>query len=282
LKAVRQVIIDSGICRNEVNRRGRYILRAFKWAVGEEMVPPSVHHGLKAVQGLRRGQANVRESEPVRPVADAFVDAIQPHVSRQVWAMIEMQRLTGMRPGEAVSMRTMDVDTTGEVWSYVPAEHKTEHHGKERRVYIGPAAQAVLRPWLRTDLAAYLFQPKEAEAERAVALRAARKSPVQPSQRDRRKHRRVKAPGDVYTVDSYRRAITYGIRKANRERSLAELPEIPNWHPNQLRHNAATLLRKKFGLDVTRAVLGHSSADVTAVYAEMDMAKAAEAMAQVG
>ena len=64
------------------------------------MIPPSVHHGLKAVSGLRRGRADVRESEPVRPVPDAFVDAIRPHVSRQVWAMVELQRLSGMRPGE--------------------------------------------------------------------------------------------------------------------------------------------------------------------------------------
>ena len=56
-------MIDSGLCRNEVNKRVRHVLRAFKWAVGEEMVPPSVHHGLRAVSGLRRGQSNVRESE---------------------------------------------------------------------------------------------------------------------------------------------------------------------------------------------------------------------------
>ena len=71
-------MIDSGLCRNEVNRRVRHDLRAFKWAVGEEMVPPSVHHGLQAVPGLRRGRADVRESEPVKPVPDAFVDAVRP------------------------------------------------------------------------------------------------------------------------------------------------------------------------------------------------------------
>jgi integrase len=100
LKAVRQAMIDSGLCRNEVNKRIRRIARLFKWAVGEAMVPPSVHHGLQAVSGLRRGRADVRESEPVKPLPDAFVDAIRPYISQQVWAMIELQRLTGMRPGE--------------------------------------------------------------------------------------------------------------------------------------------------------------------------------------
>src|SRR5206468_1362014 len=105
LKAVRQAMIDSGLCRNEVNKRTGRVVRLFKWAVGEAMVPPSLHHGLVAVSGLRRGRADVQESEPVKPVPDAFVDAIRPHVSRQVWAMIQLQRLSGMRPQEVSCMR---------------------------------------------------------------------------------------------------------------------------------------------------------------------------------
>jgi hypothetical protein len=99
LKTVRQAIIETGICRNEVNRRVRIIVRAFKWALAEGMIPPSVHHGLQAVSGLRRGRCDVRETEPVRPVPDAFVDAVRPHVSRRIWAMVELQRLSGMRAG---------------------------------------------------------------------------------------------------------------------------------------------------------------------------------------
>ena len=49
---------------------------------------------------------------------------------------------------------------------------------------------------------------------------------------------------------------------------------VPRWHPHQLRHNAATWLRKEFGLDVARVILGHSSPVVTEVYAEMDREKA--------
>ncbi len=100
LKSVRAAMIESDLCRTEVNKRVRHILRLFKWAVENEMVPAHTHYGLKAVSGLRRGRTEARESQPVRPVPDEFVDAIRPHTSRQVWAMIELQRLTGMRPGE--------------------------------------------------------------------------------------------------------------------------------------------------------------------------------------
>ena len=52
LKAVRQAMIASDLCRNEVNKRIGRTVRIFKWAVGEGMVPISLHHGLKAVAGL--------------------------------------------------------------------------------------------------------------------------------------------------------------------------------------------------------------------------------------
>ena len=39
----------------------------------------------------------------IRPVVDADVEAVRPFVSRQVWAMIELQRLTGMRSGEVTN-----------------------------------------------------------------------------------------------------------------------------------------------------------------------------------
>jgi hypothetical protein len=62
LKAVRQAYIDADLCLNEVNRRTSHVVRFFKWAVENELVPPSVHHGLKAVSGLRKGRSGVRET----------------------------------------------------------------------------------------------------------------------------------------------------------------------------------------------------------------------------
>ena len=55
-----------------------------------------------------------------------------------------------------------------------------------------------------------------------------------------------------------------------------------HWHPHQLRHNAATFLRKEFGLETARIILGHRSAAITEVYAELDQQKAMEAIVRVG
>ena len=282
LKAVRQAMIDAGLCRNEVNKRTGRIVRLFKWAVGEGIVPPSLHHGLIAVSGLRRGRADVRESEPVKPVPDAFVDAIRPHVPPQLWAMVELMRLSGMRPQEVCLMRTIDIDRSGRVWIFTPETHKTEHHGRERRIYLGPTAQEILRPWLRMELTAYLFSPREAMQHRLAERRRNRKSKVQPSQKNRSKAKPKRKPGERYDTRSLYHAVAYGIRKAQDAAKKAGERPIADWHPNQLRHNAATRLRREFGLDVARAVLGHSSPVVTEVYAELDGAKAAEAMERVG
>lgn len=91
--------------------------------------------------------------------------------------MIEIQRLTGMRPGEVCLMRPCDIDIMGRIWVFTPASHKLEHHGKDRQVYLRPQAQVLLRRWLRPELTAYHFSPAEATAERKSALRAGRKTP---------------------------------------------------------------------------------------------------------
>jgi hypothetical protein len=57
----------------------------------------------------------------VTPVPDENVDAVRPFVGRQVGAMIEHQRLTGMRPGEVAVMRTIDVTMVGDMWKYAPS-----------------------------------------------------------------------------------------------------------------------------------------------------------------
>jgi integrase len=273
LKAARQVMIDSGLARSTINQRVGRIVRLFKWAASEELVPVSVYLGLKCVSGLSKGRTQAREPAPVQPVADETIEAIMPHVARQVRAMIELQRLTGRRPGEVVIMRACDLDTSGEVWIFTPPAHKTTHLGRERRICLGPRAQDVVRPWLRAVSTEYLFSPKEAMAEFRAEQRRNRTTTLYPSQRARgRKPDPKRRLGARYTVQSYHHAIGYGCRKAG----------VPPWHPNQLRHSAATTLRKKFGLDAARVILGHSSPAVTEIYAEIDGEKARKVAAEIG
>jgi len=131
----------------------------------------------------------------------------------------------------------------------------------------------------------------EAEAQRHAVMRANRKTRVQPSQQNRRKPDPEKFPGDRYDTDAYRRAIEYAIAAANRAvakvaeaegREVSENDLIPHWHPHQLRHTAATIVRREMGLDAAWALLGHRSLGITDTYAELDQAPAVEAARKLG
>jgi len=146
------------------------------------------------VAGLLRGREGARETEPVKTVPEAHVAAVLPYVSMPVRAMIELQGLTGMRPGEVASMRGMDIDRTGIVWLFRPHRHKTVYHSHERVIPLGPQATAVLRPWLGEDPAAFLFSPAAAVAARNSERRLGRKTPMTPSQVRRKPKRDPKRP----------------------------------------------------------------------------------------
>ena len=80
---------------------------------------------------------------------------------KNVAAIVRLMLLTGARPGEACILRACDLNTSGSVWEYRPSVHKTQHHDRERIVFIGPKAQEVVKPWLTTNLTAYLFSPRD-------------------------------------------------------------------------------------------------------------------------
>jgi integrase len=184
LKAVRNLMVrgythpkygpQEALSRGVVNARCRRIVRVFKWAVSEELVPESVWSALRTVRGLEKGRTDAREAPPVAPVALAHVEATLPFLNRHTAAMARLQLLTGMRPGEVCIMRASDIDRAGPVWLYRPRRHKTKHRGKERVIALGPRAQEVLLPFLGLDLTAYLFSPAAADAERRAGLAARR------------------------------------------------------------------------------------------------------------
>ena len=137
LRAVQAEMVRRGWCRTNINKQVSRVRTVFKWATSHELIPPAVYHALATVEGLRRGRTDAPDHAEVRPVPEAYVNAVLPFVSRQVGAMIRLQLLTGMRPGEVVIMRGADIDTTGKLWVYAPAEHKTAHHGHARTIYLG-------------------------------------------------------------------------------------------------------------------------------------------------
>jgi integrase len=140
-------MVNARLARSTINGRMARIRRLFNWAAAEELLPASIPQSLSMVEGLRKGETDAAESEGVKPVSDAEFQIILPHLPEVVADMARLQRLTGCRPGEVCALRPCDVDRSGDIWLYRPADHKTAHRGRDHVVFIGPKAQAVLRPY---------------------------------------------------------------------------------------------------------------------------------------
>lgn len=272
LLEVRAEMVRLGWSRTFVNAAAGIIKGLFRWGAEMELVPGETAYRLAGVRRLRRFEQGVRESEKVRPVPLRDLAKTLRQLPRQVADLARLQYLTAMRPGEAAALRPCDLDRSGRVedvgtfpgvWVYeVPAEaNKTAHHDIRRVVFLGPRAQALVRPYLdRRQPGEPLFSPAEVYAEtmqalgRPVAQRASRN------------------PGNRYSTSSYGHIVAKAAGRAG----------VPAWAPNQLRHLRATQIRRRFTRDHSQAVLGHSRLGVTDLYAEIDLGKAAEVMRRMG
>lgn len=294
LKAVRQLLIDgyehpkygpqSALARGVINKRVNRMRRMFRWAVENDPLPGAVHQSLLAIEGLRQGRSEARETAPVLPVARSVVEETLPHLRPPVADMVRLQLESGMRPGELVIMRPIDIDMTGKVWLYRPQSHKGAYRGLTRVVPLGPTAQAIIRRHLTTDTQAYLFSPKQDDEQRQAERRGERKTPLWPShlraQAAKKKRKPKRRPKHCYCVASYARSIAKAIKLHNDGKPAGEY--ILHWHPHQLRHTRALALKREAGLDVARAVLGHKCPAITEHYATLDIATASEVMARIG
>lgn len=266
LLAVQQRYIELKYSRSVVNKHVNDLRTVFKWGVSREFVDPMVLVGLQSVRAVHRGEAVDRPK--VTTVSDAHVSAIQDHVSAPVWAMIQLQIHTGMRPSEVCRMRTVDVNTNDQdlpesvrplCWSYRPEEHKTAHRSKSRLILIGPQAQKILAGWMKADRPKeFIFQPRDG------LLKSKKLTFTDKTIPSRLKER--------YSPRNYGSAIYHACITAG----------IPSWGPNRLRHNAATTLRRLYGIEIARVILGHASLTTTQIYAEIDVERAAKAMIESG
>jgi integrase len=281
------------LSRRYVNRLVSVVRSAWAWAATEDLVPADVAMSLRLLPGLRKGRGG-RELPRVTDVDPAHVAATLPELNLHVRAMVELQQLAGMRPGELCHFRRRDlsvskaervplpetskkltaIDAEGTlVWVAIPESHKTLWRGRKPRVVVlGPKAQAILRPFLEgRGPDDFLFSPREA----SDAWRAAN---------DRRAvYGQGREPGEHYTTASYGRSIGYAVERINRRRREADPAAelLPHWRPYQLRHSAATEIAEEFDRSTASAVLGNSM-DVIDLYCEQEVRKAARAAAAMG
>lgn len=292
LKTVRQRFIDAGHSRKFINHNIQRIIRVFRWGVSEGNIRPEIPQALAMVAGLRKGHTSASESRPVRPAKDELVDATIPCLPPVVQAMVELQRITGMRPGELVIVRPCDIDRSGDVWEYRPETHKNSNREQDRIVYFGPRCQEILRPYLLRAADSYCFSPAESESRRRAERSEARKTPLSCGNTvgSRRVQKPKRTAGGRYTTESYLYAVRRACDRANpvpdaiqdEPLAVAKWRSEHRWSPNQLRHALATRVRREFDIDAAKTLLGHSQLSTTGIYAEQDRRRAVEVAKLIG
>ena len=237
--AVRDAMVRSGLARVTVNGYvGIITNRMMPWALDEGLIRAQVKAELSQVMPLKRGRSAAREMPPVRPVGDEAIQAAQKHMTPNTAVMVAVHRLTRMRPDEMCAMR----------WIYRPRHHKNEWRGQCRVILIGPKARAILDRHRATE---YPFSPVAATYERIMELRKSRTSPFYPCRDEnysRADPHATRKPRERWTTGGYTKTIQAACRRAC----------IDPWSANRLRHVFATEVRRRFGLEACRAVLGHS------------------------
>jgi integrase len=227
LRALRDAMVAHGLNRSTVNKYLGAVRHCWRWAVAEELVPPSVLEGLRAVPNFPRGRG-AKETPRVPPVPEALLEQTLPILEAHVRALAVFQAATGCRPGEAVCLRPCDLERAVTPWLYTPWTWKTEHKGGERRIWVGPRARAAVLPYLDAC--------------------ATPESWAFPSPR---------FPGQHLAEASYWGHLARACRRHG----------LPHFTPNQLRHLRGTTARREGGLEAAQAVLGHEDIGTTQIYA---------------
>jgi len=186
-------------------------------------------------------------------------------------------RFSNCRAEDVVTMRGCDLTMKGDLWEYRPASHKNQWREEasdihKRVVYLGRRCQEVIRPFLKSDLQAYFFSPREGRAEYQAQRAAQRKTEPTPSELRRpRKKNPKNAPRDHYDVNSFQQSIRKACRKEG----------VPVWTVLEVRHTRATEVREEYGVEGAAASLG-DTVEAAQIYAEQNKKLARRIASEMG
>lgn len=230
--------------REGVNKKLKAARRIAKWGVSCRLCPPSLFDILKAVEGLKHGQARAKEGDKRKAcTVEQFelTAELMPEYGR--WALW-LLRWSGARPSEVLTLKSDEltkVDENGEtLYRADKADHKNAGKGKDRAIYFSPPVVALLDELIAatTPEDPYLFSMARVAASEPGLFRAAK-------------------PGAAcLTFDLLAGWVT----------RYAKLAEVDHWTPYQLRHLRSTEIANFAGKEAAQAAAGHSQATMTDTY----------------
>jgi site-specific recombinase XerD len=285
-KDVIKRLINEGLSISTVNDYIARVKHMFRWGVSEELVGEPLQRRLDTVSSEHQGRSEAKPKRIVQAIADDIVEKTIPRMPVIVQSMVQLQRLTGMRPAEVCQIRPCDITRKDDMWLYSPYQHKTQHHGKTRTIVLGAKARELLNPFMDGEPELFCFNPKRSREIQLAKRSSARVVPL--SCGNRPKKRRKLNGGPHYDVHSYRRAIhracdlVFKPEQKLQGDELKQWQSAHRWSPNQLRHALAEEVQSIGDIEAVAAVLGHSKIDTSKIYAKHNLKLAIDTMRQIG
>lgn len=245
----RDGLITRGLLRPTINQWCGWVRGMFRWAASEGHVSSLVPAGLAAMEPLRYARSSARERVCQPLLTRESIIAVLAHAGSVVAAMVEVQWVAGMRPGELVRMRWQDVAEVDGLLVYQPDRHKLQHYGRSRIVALPPLCRDLM-----LGAAPGRSAISGAICGEGVCTRTGWVF------RTRR--------GGPYTVCSYAQAVRRACRRAG----------VGAWSPGRLRRSSATYARRVGDAETAQRLLGHATVDMTERYFDLAACDSMQAM----
>ena len=248
------------------------------FGVGRGLMPLSCKIAIDALPNITTSEYPQLKDPVVREAAD--VDDVRQtmlHLNYMIQTMVMVSMATGMRPMELCNLRWTEIDRSGKLWEFIPANHKTEKKGKSRIVYFRPEVQTLLRRWQSSRPLKgndYLFTGRESWILGRLKMLGEKTTMQEMIDASAGKH----FTEDGVRTRVFRQAITNGCKRAG----------VPRWTPYQMRHFYATEMLKTLSnqyadggvineamIEGVAALLGHSDIRTTRRYTGASNALAA-------
>ncbi|HHN78628.1 MAG TPA: hypothetical protein ENK11_08165, partial [Phycisphaerales bacterium] len=203
---------------------------------------PSILSGSRSTSRPGRPPRAVSRTAPdPRRFPDDFFAVVRealPLLAPDLRDIVRLLLLTGARPGELLRLTTFAIDTTSLPWFAVLEEHKTVDHTDEPRyIVFNKAARIILDRHIRPFCPHDFIFPAPKNPEKHIAR-------------------------DL-------------VQKRLRKTLLRN--KLPTWTLYDARRWAATVARGSEGLEAAQALLGHSRASTTEIYAPPQLTDAIRA-----
>lgn len=250
----REELIKRDLARKTINAMLRRLKQIFRWGVSRELVPVDVLSRLQTLESLQPNRGGKETSGSRGSVEWSLVQQVLPHLPKLLQAFCTVAYFSGARVGELAKLTTGQIETTSNPWVANLDRHKTSHHGKSRRIYLGPRAQEALSPWLMPDDPdAVIFAPRRVD-----------------ERQEKRQGKRL--PGKIYSRCGLSQCLKRAIARA----------AVPSFTLAQLRHSCAVNVTNSFDIETTRQLLSHSTVSMSRHYAQDADQAAREAAKTIG